>query len=206
MGLPIPEETLTEALDPTAIDSVASVTTVFYAGAFAADRGRWPDHTRATAELEQRAERAFAEADTSDGLMPFSGLYAARRANALEGYALWRRGQSAAALALLDLSGTRTIPIAQLWLGQLYQELGRLQDAERVYQSFSDGSAQARLSTEPLAQRELGKIYEQLEEYDKALESYEYFVEYWQNADPELQPMVEEARQAIIRLKGLRRE
>jgi regulator of sirC expression with transglutaminase-like and TPR domain len=61
-------------------------------------------------------------------------------------------------------------------------------------------------SREPLSQRQLGKIYEQLEEYDKALESYEYFVEYWQDADPELQPMVEEARQAIIRLESLRRE
>jgi len=57
-----------------------------------------------------------------------------------------------------------------------------------------------------MSQRELGKIYEQLEEHDKALESYEYFVEYWNDADPELQPIVEEARQAIIRLQGLRRE
>jgi tetratricopeptide (TPR) repeat protein len=206
LGLPIPEETLAGALDPTAIDSVASVGTVFYAGAFAADRGRWPDHVRATAELERRAERAFAEADTSDGLMPNNGLYVAKRAQALEGYALWRRGQPTAALALLDLSGTKMVPVVRLWLGQLYQELGRLQDAERVYRSFSDGSAQARLSTEPLAQRELGKIYEQLEEYEKAVESYEYFVEYWRDADPELQPMVEEARQAIIRLEGLQRE
>jgi tetratricopeptide (TPR) repeat protein len=138
--------------------------------------------------------------------MPNNGLYVAKRAQALEGYALWRRGQPTAALALLDLSGTKAVPIAQLWLGQLYQELNRLQDAERVYRSFSDGSAIARLSTEPLAQRELGKIYEQLEEYDKAREAYEYFVEYWQDADPELQPMVEEARQAIIRLEGLQRE
>ncbi len=206
VGLPIPEETLAEALDPTAIDSVASVATVFYAGAFAADRGRWPDHARATVELERRVERAFAEADTTDGFMPYSGRYSAARAKALEGYALWRRGQRKAALALLSVSKTRGVPIVHLWLGQLYQELGRLQDAERVYRSFGDGSAPARLSTEPLAQRELGKIYEQLEEYDKAVESYEYFVHYWQDADPELQPMVEEARRAIIRLKSLRRE
>jgi tetratricopeptide (TPR) repeat protein len=138
--------------------------------------------------------------------MPNSGLYVAKREQALEGYALWRRGQPTAALALLDLSGTKMVPIAQLWLGQLYQELGRLHDAGRVYRSFSDGSAQARLSTAPLAQRELGMIYEQLEEYDKALESNEYFVHYWQDADPEFQPMVEEARQAIIRLTPLNRE
>ncbi len=50
------------------------------------------------------------------------------------------------------------------------------------------------------------KVYEVLDEYGKALEAYEYFVEYWNDADPELQPMVEEARQAIIRLTPLRRE
>ncbi len=72
-----------------------------------------------------------------------------------------------------------------------------------MYRSYNSYGMPSR---EPLSQRQLGKIYEQLEEYDKALESYEYFVEYWQDADPELQPMVEEARQAIIRLESLRRE
>ena len=38
------------------------------------------------------------------------------------------------------------------------------------------------------------------------LEAYEYFVDYWQDADPELQPMVEETRQAILRLKPLQRQ
>ena len=54
----------------------------------------------------------------------------------------------------------------------------------------------------PLVHRELGGVYEALEEYDKAREAYEYFVEYWNEADPELQPMVEEARQAITRLQN----
>jgi len=49
----------------------------------------------------------------------------------------------------------------------------------------------------------VGKIQEELGEYDQARESYEYFVEAWKHADPELQPMVEEARQAMIRLRGL---
>ena len=54
-----------------------------------------------------------------------------------------------------------------------------------------------------LVQRELGGVYEALEEYDKAREAYEYFVEYWNEADAELQYMVEEARQAIIRLQRM---
>jgi tetratricopeptide (TPR) repeat protein len=95
--------------------------------------------------------------------------------------------------------------VVRLWLGQLYQELGRLRDAERVYRSHTY-YGKGRLSTKPLSQRQLGKIYEQLEEYDRAMEAYEYFAHYWRDADPELQPMVEEARQAAIRLRGLRRE
>jgi hypothetical protein len=58
------------------------------------------------------------------------------------------------------------------------------------------------LSVEPLAQNQLGKVYEALGESGKARESYEYFVEYWQDADPELQPIVEEARRALARLEG----
>lgn len=53
---------------------------------------------------------------------------------------------------------------------------------------------------DPLARYRLGRIHEELGEYDQAREAYEYFVEAWKHADPELQPMVEEARQAMIRL------
>ena len=88
-------------------------------------------------------------------------------------------------------------PVA--WSRRSNLELGRPQNAEPILRSFF-------WERYPLSQHRLGKIYEQLEEYDKARESYEYFVHYWQDADPKLQPMVEEARQAIIRLKGLRRE
>jgi hypothetical protein len=38
-------------------------------------------------------------------------------------------------------------------------------------------------------------------EKEKARDAYLYFVESWANADPELQPMVEEAKQAIVRLR-----
>jgi DNA-binding SARP family transcriptional activator/TolB-like protein len=200
VGLPIPEETLEQALDPALIDSVAPRWAVFHAGAFAADRGRWSDHADAIVEFERRAERALGETDSVDALVNVGAV------RALEGYGLWQRGQPTDALPMLEDPHAVGLPwaVVRPWLGQLYQELGRLRDAERVYRSFI--AADYRPLTEPLSQRQLGEIYEQLEEYDKALESYEYFVEYWQDADPELQPMVEEARQAIIRLEGLQRE
>ena len=196
-GLPIPEARLEQALDPALIDSIAEDRAVFFVGAFAADRGRWSDHADAIAEFERRAERALGAADSTGGLLH------AGWARALEGYRVWRQGQPTDALPMLEDPRAQRWVVVQLWLGRLYQELGRFQDAERVYRSYDDTMGGP---TNPMIQRELGKIYEQLEEYDKARESYEYFVHYWRDADPELQPMVEEARQAIIRLKGLRRE
>jgi tetratricopeptide (TPR) repeat protein len=196
-GLAIPEEKLEQALDPALIDSTGTSSVVFYTGAFAVDRGRWSDHAKAIAELERRAERALGEADSTAAGQNLGAV------RALEGYALWRQGQPTAALPMLEEAVGFPWVVVPLWLGRLYQELGHLRDAERVYRSYNSYGMPSR---EPLSQRQLGKIYEQLEEYDKALESYEYFVEYWQDADPELQPMVEEARQAIIRLESLRRE
>jgi tetratricopeptide (TPR) repeat protein len=46
----------------------------------------------------------------------------------------------------------------------------------------------------------LGKVYEDLGQPEQARDAYQDFVEAWVNADPELQPMVEEAKQALARL------
>ena len=46
----------------------------------------------------------------------------------------------------------------------------------------------------------LGQAYEELGETDKARTAYASFVDMWGDADPELQPMVEEARSALRRL------
>jgi len=118
--------------------------------------------------------------------------------NALGGRALWRRGQSAAALPAFENTQWVSRSV-QWWLGKLYLELDRPRDAERIFGSRS-GYLPPGFSVEPLAQYHLGQIYERLAEYDKALKAYEYFVENWQAADPELRPMVEKARQARTRL------
>jgi class 3 adenylate cyclase/tetratricopeptide (TPR) repeat protein len=206
-GLPVPEETLDRALEPLDRSDIGEGEAVFYAGAFAADRSRWPDHSSAIDLLEQHEERALEEAD-SIAAQQLAGL-----AKALQGYGLWRRGQTAGAVALFEDPQVRGFWIVRWWLGQLYQEMGRFEDAERALNSYGyvrTLSVQpyfySALSHEPLVQNQLGRVYEALGEDDKAYESYEEFIENWQDADPELQPMVEEARQAIIRLEGLRRE
>lgn len=195
-GLPISHEQL-QAF--ARIDSTAETWQLYFGGALAADDRDWPNHSRAIAEFERRKERALQESDS---------LTAESRQNAVEAlqaYGLWRRGDPASALP--TLSDPRRLGPGQYFswrLAQVYQELGRLRDAEQVYNSFH--FQEDALALEPLAQSQLGKIYEALDEHDKAIQSYEYFIEHWENADAELQSMVEDARQAVIRIRGLRRE
>lgn len=51
-----------------------------------------------------------------------------------------------------------------------------------------------------LAHERLGELYERLGERENAVQHYGKFVELWQDADPELQPVVREVRERIARL------
>ncbi|MFN2384091.1 MAG: tol-pal system YbgF family protein, partial [Gemmatimonadota bacterium] len=87
--------------------------------------------------------------------------------------------------------------IINTWVGQLLLELDRPREAERYFRSLWEA---------PLVHFYLGVTYEQLGEYDKAQAAYETFVGYWRHADPEFRPLVERARQGVIRLTRLDRE
>ena len=47
---------------------------------------------------------------------------------------------------------------------------------------------------------ERGRVNERLGNREKAVESYSFVAAAWRNADPELQPLVEEAKEAVARL------
>ena len=51
-----------------------------------------------------------------------------------------------------------------------------------------------------LATLERGRVAERLGEREKAIESYRFVTEAWRRPDPELQPYVSEAREALARL------
>jgi tetratricopeptide (TPR) repeat protein len=51
--------------------------------------------------------------------------------------------------------------------------------------------------------KRLGELYEQRGDAAKALEHFERFVELWKDADPDLQPRVEEVRRRITRLRNV---
>jgi hypothetical protein len=47
---------------------------------------------------------------------------------------------------------------------------------------------------------ERGRVNERLGNRDKAVQSYSFVAAVWRNADPELQPYVKEAKEALARL------
>ena len=54
----------------------------------------------------------------------------------------------------------------------------------------------------PGSYRRLGELYEERGEREKAVEYYNKFVELWKDADPELQPQVEDVRRRLAALVG----
>ena len=54
----------------------------------------------------------------------------------------------------------------------------------------------------PYILRRLGELYDERGERDKAADYYSRFVELWKDADPELQPTVQSARERLARLVG----
>jgi tetratricopeptide (TPR) repeat protein len=203
-GLPVPGERLDEELTVERAESLGNRPggrfAVFIAGAYAAELARWPDYDKAVAWLQADARRALGEGD-STGARFIEG-----EALALEGFRQWKEGerdQAARALETAQRQATGYGPagganyMLRLWLGKLMLEMGRPRDAERYIASFYP---------DPLASYQLGKIYEDLGEFAKARESYELFVLGWKDADPELQPRVQEARAAIQRLTSAIRE
>lgn len=55
---------------------------------------------------------------------------------------------------------------------------------------------------EALWNLERGRVNEHLGNRDKAIAAYRFVADVWRNADPELQPYVEEAKAALGRLGG----
>jgi len=82
------------------------------------------------------------------------------------------------------------------WMMELLDRMGRPEDAIRYGLVFGPS---------PWAGIPLGKLYEKTGDRDRALEAYGWVTLAWEDADPLLQPMIAEARQAIARLQGLQR-
>jgi predicted TPR repeat methyltransferase len=83
-----------------------------------------------------------------------------------------------------------------MWLADLNLELGRRSAAETYYRSLTPW-ARAVLA--------LARLRDEAGDMDEAAQYYAWFIEMWKDADPELQPQVQEARdrlQEIVRERG----
>jgi tetratricopeptide (TPR) repeat protein len=97
-------------------------------------------------------------------------------------------------------------PIDQLFnLAVTFDRAGRADSAIAYYEEYLDTPYLFRTRTPPfqaVAYRSLGRLCEQQNQNARAAEYYSRFVELWQDADPELQPQVEDVRRRIARLVG----
>ncbi|HEY7472491.1 MAG TPA: adenylate/guanylate cyclase domain-containing protein [Gemmatimonadota bacterium] len=195
MGIPIGDGRMTELGSFAAVDTV-SRSKAFYVAALAAEQGHWADFDQAAARLRGDARRLRAEGD-SLGYRFAEGL-----SQGVDGYAAWKRGESQKARALLEVArheatgfGGDAFPVfvIRYWLGTIALEENRPADAERYFHSYF-------WVDRTLVSDRLGQAYEAAGDRDKAREAYELFVMAWKDADPPLQPRVEAARQALLRL------
>jgi tetratricopeptide (TPR) repeat protein len=195
-SLPVPVDLLDRTLT---IEEAQTPEDLFFAGAWAADRGRWTVHAEAQARLRKSAFDSFSAGDTT------TARFAEGAALALDGYGRWQR-QPEEAAKILDQARLQATGYAsrqtvnemiRFWLAHLMKQLGHPQEAARYYRS---------LRPDPWASYHLGRIYEELGEIADARHEYEAFVAAWRDADPELQPKVAEARAAVQRLTSAIKE
>jgi tetratricopeptide (TPR) repeat protein len=198
-GLPVPQERIEDALALQFSDGLPDAS-MFYGAIYAIDRGRRADAEEAMRRVRAAVPKFLAAGDTA------SARVAEEAAAGVEGYALARGGDVDAGLeklqtAVREVSGYEEVEGMNALLrwvtADVLQEAGRWEEARPYLESFEP---------DPRASLRLARLHEELGEFDEAREAYERFAYAWRNADPELQPMVQEARAAARRLTSVTRE
>jgi tetratricopeptide (TPR) repeat protein len=178
-------------------------------GALAAKEARWHEVDREIQGLESRSGAWVGSMTAYDTAFewwhPVEPGDAAWYAQALRGYAALLRGDTVLAIGELE-AALPSMPslysgahqLARFELGKVYLELGRSQDAERLFTSLT----YEHLFVGALVEYYLGRTYEELDDPEEAIFHYDRFVRWWRNCDPELRPLWGEGREALARLTG----
>lgn len=91
------------------------------------------------------------------------------------------------------------------WRARFLEAAGRLDEALAAWQALRSRPIPNRvwaLALIPSAHHETARLAEMVGDTVLALEAYEAFVDLWRNADPELQPRVQAARERMAALSG----
>jgi tetratricopeptide (TPR) repeat protein len=159
---------------------------------------------------EPAAQRYIAELEKGDRSSP-AGRFAADEARIIRSDLASVRGRREEALTLLEgaqfwtndsgLEGTGDSPFTihlheRFARAELLNQLGREDEALPWYRSL----AYDLLYTGPAELRQ-AQIYEHRGNRRQAIEHYTRFIELWRECDPALQPLVQEARDALARLR-----
>lgn len=190
LGLPISDEMLDQAAARLPEDGYD--TPDLLAAADAIDRGQRDEYDDILSRMRQRQDNAEAEGDSAE---IDASRFHLRSAEAIGLMAGGQLEEAAAAFEALRSPWWTH----RWWLGQIYLELGQPRDAIQWLNTFVSISG----AYWPLAHLYLGRAFEQLGEAEEARSAYAAFLEMWRDADPELQPLVEEARTALERLGPL---
>ncbi len=123
------------------------------------------------------------------------------------GFLALARGDSATAFLRLQaipdtlcMSSARNCFHLKFTLGRLLAARGEYRQAGELLEQWRWDAGNTPFFV--LATLERGRIAERLGEREKAMESYGFVTDVWRRADPELQPYVTEAREALERLAG----
>jgi hypothetical protein len=184
-GLPVGDERLTSAASFAAVDT-GSAWALSCGAMYAAQEGRWDDHRQLLERLDARAERLLADGNTS------GARFNAAQANVARSVGEWKHGRTAAGFELLEEARRGGVHWPGI-SGDLLMDMGDYRAAVRQYNTDWTG---------PLTRLKLARAHEMLGEDEKARAAYSYFVQAWSDADPELQPIVEQAKESIARLNA----
>ena len=98
-------------------------------------------------------------------------------------------------------------PIAQLFnLATTFDRAGQVDSAIAYFTEYLETPYlfRTRSGSNAIAHRRLGALFEQRDEVSMAVNHYNQFIELWNDADADLQPQVQDARERIARLVGER--
>lgn len=136
------------------------------------------------ADVERLIARLDTAAEDSENYSSAEGDAVLRE---LRSYRAWKDGDLEQAVERVNKVTVSYLP-GDVWRGDVFRELGDLQSAENWYLAAWP---------DPIAYEKLGRLYEEMDQPEKAAAAYRRFIEAWKDADEELQPRVEAARERL---------